>query len=317
MIRIYSYSRESNRMETPPIEELSRHLSDRGRTIWVDLENPTDGETGVLGGMFGFHILTVEDCIDDAWLPKEDLYDGYSYSIFYATDPNSKDRLAAKKIDIFVGANFLVTHHLEEINSISDTRGVVAKNPGSLLRSSDWLLHGILNTVIDNCKPALDSLEARIDEIVDAGDQTFKNLADSADLHSDLCLFRDITENQQSVLKRFAYSEDSFVSEENKVYFRDVQDHNRHLHHRTVQGVERLAWALQTVRAKDTRRSQNAIRWGVVVLTAFLLPLFALGVLALPHQIVSISEQLSPVILGISVVYLIGVLVIFKQKLWF
>jgi magnesium transporter len=317
MIRIYSYSRESNRMETSSIAELPRHLGDRGRTIWVDLENPTDEETGVLGGMFGFHILTVEDCIDDAWLPKEDLYDGYSYSIFYAAAPDRQDRLAAQKLDIFVGPNFLVTHHLEEIKGIFDTRGVVAKNPGSLLRSSDWLLHGILNTVIDYCKPALDGLEARIDSIVEARDQASKGLDDSADLHSDLTLFRIITENQQSALKRFAYSEDSFVSEENRDYFRDVYDHNRHLHHRTVQGVDRLAWALQTVRASDTRRSQNAIRWGVVVLTALMFPLLVVGALALPPQIIRVSERLSPVVLGVAIVYLIGVFVLFKQKRWF
>jgi len=127
MIRIFSYSRESNRMETPPIAELPKHLSDRGRTIWVDLEDPTDEETGVLGGIFGFHILTVEDSIDDAWLPKEDLYDGYSYSIFYAAAPNVQDRLEAQKLDIFVGANYLVTHHKQEIKGIFDTRGVVAR----------------------------------------------------------------------------------------------------------------------------------------------------------------------------------------------
>ena len=76
MIRIFSYSRESERMETPGIADLPRHLSDRGRMIWADLENPTDEETGVLGGMFGFHVLAVEDCMQPGLLPKFNLFDG-------------------------------------------------------------------------------------------------------------------------------------------------------------------------------------------------------------------------------------------------
>jgi magnesium transporter len=302
-------------METPAIAELPKHLSDRGRTIWVDLEDPTDEETGVLGGIFGFHILSVEDCIDDAWLPKEDAYDGYTYSVFHAAAPTGLDRLVAQKLDIFVGPNFLVTYHAEEIKGIFDTRGVVAKNPGSLLRSSDWLLHGVLNTVIDFCMPAVEALEARVNRIADAGANAAVDLDDAVDLHRDLIAFRAITENQKGALERFAYSESSFVAEENKDYFRDVHDHNRHLHFRLDQAVERLSWALETLKASDARRTQRAVRWGVALLTAVLLPLLVLGLLSL--KMFTLSEQVSPIALGVIVAYVIGVLLIFKQKRWF
>jgi len=198
-------------METPSIAELPKHLSDRGRTIWADLEVPTDEETGVLGGIFGFHILAVEDCIDDAWLPKEDVYDGYSYSVFHAAAPDRQDHLVVQKLDIFVGTNFLVTHHKEQIKGIFDTRGAVAKNPGSLLRSSDWLLHGVLNTVIDYCRPSIDGLETRVDLIAEAVLHAGKGLEDAVNLHRDLTMFREITANQQATLERFACGESSFV----------------------------------------------------------------------------------------------------------
>ena len=106
MIRIYSYSRETNWMETPSIAELPKHLSDRGRTIWADLEEPTDEETGVLGGIFGFHILAVEDCIDDAWLPKEDVYDGYSYSVFHAAGRTARTIWSLRSLIFSSGPTF-------------------------------------------------------------------------------------------------------------------------------------------------------------------------------------------------------------------
>ena len=316
MIRIFSYSSESNRMETPPIAELPQHLNDGGRTIWVDLENPTDEETGVLGGIFGFHILSVEDCIDDSWLPKEDAYDGYTYSVFHAAAPTGTERLVDQKLDVFVGANYLVTHHHEEIKGIFDTRGVVAKNPGSLLRSSDWLLHGILNTVIDYCKPAMDALEERVNRIADAAGDVGTDLAEAIDLHEDLSKFLAITKHQSAALERFAYSEQSFVAEENRDYFRDVHDHNRHLQFRLDQGLKRLTWALETVRAADTRRTQTAVRLGTVFLTAVSVPLVVINLMSL--EAFGLSENVSSwVSIGVTVAWVGVSLALFKQKKWF
>ena len=106
MIRIFSYSRESKRMETPSILELPRHLADRGRMIWADLEDPTDEETGVLGGMFGFHVLAVEDCMQEGLLPKFNLYDGYIFNIVHAAESKNTEAFSTTEVDIFVGESF-------------------------------------------------------------------------------------------------------------------------------------------------------------------------------------------------------------------
>ena len=81
MIRIFSYSRSSTRMETPSIAELPQHLEDEDRVIWVDLEDPDDEEMGVLGGIFGFHVLAAEDCIQGGYLPMLDIYNTYAFFV--------------------------------------------------------------------------------------------------------------------------------------------------------------------------------------------------------------------------------------------
>ena len=116
MIRIYSYSRESKRMETPGITELPRHIADRGRMIWVDLEHPTDEETGVLGGIFGFHTLTVEDCIHGHHLPKADHYEGYTFLAVHAVDfDRAEERFNTLDVNVFISDSFVVTYHKEQI----------------------------------------------------------------------------------------------------------------------------------------------------------------------------------------------------------
>lgn len=317
MIRMFSYSRESNRMESPAIGELPRHLADRGRTIWVDLEDPNDEETGVLVGIFGFHILAVEDCIDDAYLPKLDRYDGYAYMIFHAADPKSQDHFRSQKVDVFVGPNFLVTHHRFEVKGIFDTRGAVAKNPGSLLRSPDWLLHGILNAMIDNYLPAVAGLEARVEAaeaVLSTGDV---DVVDVVEARRELLLLESLAKGQLDILTTLATDSD-FVHDDNRFYFRDVADHLRHIHHRAgyqaalASSVLAGATAIESGGARAGARGSAAIIAALlppIVLTTFFSTIFP----TLPGGDLA---QGPVVVATAAAVYVVGMILLFRQRRW-
>lgn len=318
MIRIFSYSRESNRMESLSIGDLPRHLADRGRTIWVDLEDPNDEETGVLGGIFGFHILAVEDCIDDAYLPKLDPYDGYTYLIFHAADPESLDRFHSQKVDVFIGPNFLVTHHPSEVKGIFDTRGVVAKNPGLLLRSSDWLLHGVLDAMIDNYLPALDGLEARVERAERAlldGDAV--DVADLLKARRELLLLGDLSQGQLDILTELT-NESDFVHDDNLVYFRDVGDHLRHIHHRSTHHATLADAAVSGSGAAEAGGARTGSKGAAAILAALLPPIaitsyYSMNITDLPG---GESSQGALMVAVAAVVYAVGAIVLFRQKRW-
>ena len=123
MIRIFSYSKTSTRMETPSIAELPQHLSDSDRVVWVDLEDPNDEEVGVLGGIFNFHVLAAEDCIDGDYLPKLDGYDAYDFAVLHAVDLGELNQgFQTVGVGFFIGERFLVTHHAKQVKGIFDAR---------------------------------------------------------------------------------------------------------------------------------------------------------------------------------------------------
>ncbi len=317
MIRIFSYSRESNRMETPDIGELPRHLADRGRTIWVDLEDPNDEETGVLGGIFGFHILAVEDCIDDAYLPKLDRYDGYTYMIFHAADPEGRDRFQAQKVDVFVGPNFIVTHHRSEIKGIFDTRGVVAKNPGTLLRSADWPLHGILNAMIDNYLPAVTGLESRVERAEAALSGGDVDVADLVQASRELLLLERLAKEQLQILTTLA-TESDFVHDDNRVYFCDVADHLRHIHHRADYHGTLASAAVAAATAVESGGTRVGSKATAALVVALVPPVFVTTYFSTNFAQLPGSEfgQGPIVVAAAALVYAVCVVLAFRQRRW-
>ena len=320
MIRIFSYSKETKRMEMPGIAELPRHIADRGRIIWADLEDPTDEETGVLSGIFGFHVLAVEDCIRGFHLPKINPYDGYLFLIVHAVDFTlEEDVFNTLEVGIFIGENYLVTYHKKQVKGISNTLGQVAKSPGSLLRSPDWLLHGLLSTLIDNYRPVLQRLDSGI-EALEAG------LLDSSKedhLHELLKLKREVfhlyrvAASQRELLQKMGHGDPSCIGEENRVYFRDLYD-------RTVQILqaadlyrEMLSGATETAMSMVSRRMSRAVKTLAVVATLVMPLTLIAGIYGMNfRRMPGLEWEYGYVTVLVALVALVA-LVVFKRKRWF
>ncbi|MBB28736.1 MAG: hypothetical protein CME25_07520 [Gemmatimonadetes bacterium] len=321
MIRIFSYSRESKRMETPSILELPRHLADRGRMIWADLEDPTDEETGVLGGMFGFHVLAVEDCMQEGLLPKFNLYDGYIFNIVHAAESKNTEAFSTIEVDIFVGENFLVTYHQSYVKGIFDSRGQVAKNPGSLLRSPDWLLYGILNAMGHNYEPGVQRLNDQVEMLENAflslpGEDQLGTLLR---LRSEAYHLHRVADLQQDHLSRFGRGDLPWIMEENLLYFRDLYDNMARISHMADHLRERLAGMMETYHALVSRRALGATKTLALVVTLALPLCLLVGIYGtlfnvLPKFLLAGGHY--GILSGI-VAYLIISVSVFRKRRWF
>ena len=321
MIRAFSYSKESKRMETPGLAELPRHIADRARMIWVDLEDPTDEEIGVLGGIFGFHVLAVEDCIRGDLLPKVNIYDGYAFAIVHA--PAVEDeagRLGTQNLDLFIGTNYLVTHHRSHVKGIFDTRGQVAKNPGSLLRSPDWLLHGIVDAVTDSFDPMLGRLCERV-EALRNGLLTSPKSDDFGrllELRRVVYSTRRVASLQREVLQELAFGDPAWVLTENRFYYRDLCDRTMGIVQTADACSEDLAGAAETHLCHATRQASTAGRT-VAVLAALVAPLLLSACIyvmrpgGLPASVAPVAHW---AVLGVSALATLALLIALIKKRW-
>jgi magnesium transporter len=150
-------------------------LSDTNLFLWVDLESPTPEENKyVLEDVFHFHPLSIEDCVTaspspkvDEYSPKEeDHFTPYLFIVIHAVDYSRKDGVfATSELNFFLGRNFLITYHAGPLRSVSLTEERAVKATTNIARAPDRVAHNLLDSIVDNYKPALDELSLEIAEI--------------------------------------------------------------------------------------------------------------------------------------------------------
>src|SRR6185369_959761 len=117
--------------EDLPTQDYAAILKNPKALLWVDFDNEPDASTEpILTDIFGFHALAVEDALQETHTPKVDDWGDYVYLVLNAMVFEQNDGLAlnTKELDVFLGKNYVVTHHYEPISSIEKARAACLRD---------------------------------------------------------------------------------------------------------------------------------------------------------------------------------------------
>jgi magnesium transporter len=211
-------------------------LSDTNLFLWVDLENPSPAESKfVLEDVFHFHPLSIEDCVMASSTPKveeyspkeDDLFTPYLFIVIHAVDYSRKDGLfATGELNFFLGKNFLVTYHDGPLRSVSQTEERAVKTTTHIGKAPDRVAHTLLDSIVENYKPALDELSLEIGELEQQAlaNPTKETLNKILQVKKEVLHLRQIIGPQREVLARFARGEFRLIRPHMVPYYRDVYD---------------------------------------------------------------------------------------------
>src|SRR4029079_2343543 len=128
----------------------------------------------VLEDIFHFHALSIEDCVMISPSPKveeytpkeEDHFSAYLFMVIHAVDYSRKDGVfATKELNFFLGKNFLVTYHETPMRSVHTTEEQCLKGTVHIARAPDRVAHTLLDSVVENYRPALEELSLEIADL--------------------------------------------------------------------------------------------------------------------------------------------------------
>jgi magnesium transporter len=199
-----------------------------GEMVWIDLESPTPDEAEILSTVFRFHPLAIEDCWHEPQQPKVDDYGEYLFLVIHGVRYDAeRDEFPTHELNIFLGANFLVTFHSFHSRSIEATQSYVRRNPHAMSRGMDFLLHHIVDKVIDNYFPKLEIIEDKIDALEAAAftNPTPQLLTRLFELRRTVANIKRVATQEREVLVGMSRGEFPFVSKRARLYFKDVYDH--------------------------------------------------------------------------------------------
>jgi magnesium transporter len=212
-------------------DQLPELLQDPGAVIWVDMDSPTKADEQVLLDVFKFHPLTVEDCRENRHYPKIEEFPGYIYFIVHGVRADtSPDRFNTIELDGFLGKNYVITYHHDTFRSIINVKQLLRTSPIACQRGPAFLLHQILDQIVDFYSPVLDDFDGRIDEL----EQTIFNLrqpnneilAQIMELKRSVLRLRRISNKQMDILLRMSRGEfHALIPEDMRPFYRDIYDH--------------------------------------------------------------------------------------------
>ncbi len=235
-IEIYVYRQNAESVEKlNDRSKLAGLLADETSLVWVDLRGETSEDIAiaedVLKNEFKFHYLTIEDCIETRNQPKIEAFPDYLYFIVHGVRPEqvSPSNFATKELDGYLGKNFVVTFHREPFSSIKEVKRQILTSPFSCQRGPAYLLHQVLDHLVDHYMPLVDALDVEINALEERVLAMRKNdsetLEDILKIRRGVARLKRISARQLQVLYRISHGEFPQIPEGVLPYFRDVHDH--------------------------------------------------------------------------------------------
>ncbi len=227
-----AFYRSGDGVVTQPADEdgLRLALEDRAGLLWVDLFVESEMDATSLRGVFRFHPLTIEDCLSPHVDPaKIDDHDRYLFVAVQAIGDYSPDwELTPLEVDFYLGPNYVVSCHREPIPAIEHYRERCRQDEYLLSHTADWLLHGLLDALVDEYLPVVDAVDDTIDDL----EENVLRGPDSATLQQIMMVKRNTLRlrraatPQRDIMNRLSRGEyPKLIHEETAIYYRDIYDH--------------------------------------------------------------------------------------------
>jgi magnesium transporter len=202
--------------------------------VWVDLEAPDEHEVAVLSEVFDFHHLTIEDCLNTyVDPPKIDDYGDYLYLIvqgivFTAEPGTNAEAFEITELNVYLGRTFVVTFHQRPIAATSAARERCERASPLPARGADWLMHTLLDTLVDQLLPAVEAIDETIaelhDQALDRPDRVL--MVRLAALKRTTLRFRRLVTPQRDLINRLSRGDfPNLIRPETHMHFRDIYDH--------------------------------------------------------------------------------------------
>lgn len=241
-------------------------------SLWVDLADPTDEESRILSDTFKFHPLAVEDARSALQFPKIETYPGYLYLVLHGIDlKKGQTQFATHDIDFFLGRNYLVTVHDGSSRSIGRMREVCDRHERVMIEGPVGVLHRIVDSLVDNYRPAIEELEARIgrlEELAFTGEQHM--VRQVLKLKRELGTLRRVMIPQRDAIGRLARREFAAISDEMAYRFRDVYDHVARYAEEAIMFQDRVTGILEVNLTTVSNRLNMVMKVLTVISTIFL-----------------------------------------------
>lgn len=277
MIRVL-YCGENQACQTAlALAEVTAVLQSGAGMLWLDIygESPAQSEA-VLRDIFHFHPLAIDDALNETHAPKLDDWGDYLTIVLHAVEYTAPDHdpIRLPEVDIFVGRNYMVTYHHQEIAPLERVWRIYQTDERIrhygisrlLYRLADELMNEHI-TAVEQIEEALEDLEGDIfngpdhETLEQLFIQKRRVLQMRRTIGPQRLVFGSLSRNQYVV-----------IDPEARVFFSDIYDHMVRLYD-LMESLRELSTNSLTTYLSIVNNRMNNVMKTMAVVTALFLPL--------------------------------------------
>jgi magnesium transporter len=291
---------------------------------WIHIERPRQVDRAWLEERFEFHPLDYEDVFSRNQRPKVDEYDDYLFIVLhFPRYDKTVARLNAAEVDIFVGADYLITLPNEEMQPISYLfercraseelrESLFSKGPG-------YLLYRIVDDCVDASFPMLrkmgNKLE-RIEEEIFEGEPE-EVVRDISNVKQEIINFRKVVRPQRAAFRDLERTKTRYIAEDLDIYFEDISDASERVWD-MLENYKEVVEALEATNESAIAHRTNETFRFLTTISLIFLPLTLIASIWGMNVRVPGEQNLTAfwLIIGVMVLLLVGAVAFFKRRGW-
>jgi len=265
---VYSAGR---RVADIPIEEAGAWAGRDGHFVWIGLREPDRELLLRVQRQFALHDLAIEDAEHPHQRPKLELY-GDALFIVARTAQLIEGRVTFGETHLFVGAGYIVSVRHGPSTSYTAVRQHWESCPSALAKGEDFILYAILDFIVDNYMPVLETIEDEVDEIEDrvlVRPMTAVDIERLYMLRRDLLRLRNAAGPLVEVCRRLTSADLPQIRPAMHTLFRDVTDHIRTVQEKIDNLREVLAFAFEASllvgQSQETAIAKKLASWAAIL----------------------------------------------------
>jgi magnesium transporter len=228
VIAAYLYC-NGKRVREVSIDETVSATAQKSEFVWIGLADPTAEELHRLQDHYDLHPLAVEDALKADQLPKVDIY-GDQLFVVARTAHLENGVIAYGETAMFVGRSHIISVRHVSARTHRSLRDQLEAAPSLLMHGVDYVLHAILDFIVDGYLPLVEAIE---EEVLAMEQRTVDSFLERSEINRIFTLRRELIRFQRvlgpmgEVAGKFVRQELPCVDPEVRPYFNDVLDHVR------------------------------------------------------------------------------------------
>jgi magnesium transporter len=326
MLRAIAWHPDSKWTELTDPSVISDLCDQSGARVWaeVDIATLTAADIKTIAEEFGLHELAVEDATGAKERPKVEEYDKHLFVVVHEL-LEEEGQLEPLQIACFVGTRFVLALHENATRMVEETRRRLLNTQGDIWGGSAFLMHTLLDTIVDDYQQIADKLEEEIESLEEMllADARSPAQARLYKVKQRLARFRryvlPVSRMVGSVVDQGSFASSiALVDTQFGAYFRDVHDHTLRITDQ-VRNIEDLADALIDLVRVEATNAQNEVTkrltgWAAIIAV----PTYIASVYGMNFELVPSSGKIFGfyVALGLMGTSAITLYVYFKHRGW-